>query len=139
MKAKLADLGAARFTDASLSVGPVSPSYIAPERLSGLIPHKNKESDVYSMGITLCELFTGDQKNQEDRPRLLGSVDHMDLRLLCSKMVCENAEKRVSASAALAINDRVFNKDEYTSCHPRRMVRGVMDGVQKVTLCDKPW
>lgn len=139
MRAKLGDLGAAHFTDGSLSVGPLSPLYVAPERLADRTLPNSKEADVYSMGVTLCELFTGDQMDREDRPRQLGSVRRRDLRLVCVNMACESVEDRVMARKALEVNDRVLETKDYISCPPRRMVRGVMDGVDKVTLCDKPW
>ena len=139
MRAKLGDLGAARFTDGSLSVGPMSPLYVAPERLADRTLPNSKEADVYSMGVSLGELFTGDQMDREDRPRQLRSVRQRDLRLVCVKMACENVGERMMASVALTVNDRVVKTADYSKCGPRRMVRGVVDGVDKVTLCDKPW
>jgi hypothetical protein len=139
MSAKLADLGAARFTDSSLSVGPMSPSYVAPERLADRTLPNSKAADVYSMGITLCELFTGYQVDPEDRPRQLGSIGQKNLCLMCTKMVYENAEKRVTAREALERNDELLRTEEYNSCAPRRMVKGIMDGVEMVTLSDRPW
>ena len=105
MRAKLGDLGATRFTDGSLSVGPMSPLYVAPERLAGRTLPNSKEADVYSMGVSLVELFTGDQMDQEDRPRQLRSVRQRDLRLVCVKMACENVGERMMASVALTVND----------------------------------
>jgi hypothetical protein len=54
-------------------------------------------------------------------------------------MAAENIDERMMASAALSVNDRVLMTEEYAKCPPLRMVRGVVDGVDKVTLCDKPW
>ena len=139
MRAKLGDLGAARFTDGLLSVGPMSSLYVAPERLADCTLPNRKEADVYSMGVSLGELFTGAQIDREDRPEKLRSVCQGDLRLLCVKMACENAGERMMASEALTVNDRVLKTEDYSKCGPRRMVRGVVDGVDKVTLCDKPW
>jgi serine/threonine protein kinase len=139
MRAKLGDLGAARFTDSSLSAGPMSPLYVAPERFSGHILRNSKEADIYSMGVTLCELFSGDQMDRVDRPRQLRSVHQRDLRIVCLRMAAENIQERMMASAALVVNDRALLTEKYAQCPPRRMVRGVLDGVDKVTLCDKPW
>ena len=139
MQAKLGDLGAARFTDASLSVGPLSPSYVAPERLADRTLPNSKEADVYSMGVSLGELFTGNQMDRQDRPLQLRSVRQRDLRLVCVKMACEDGSERMIASEALTVNDRVVKTEEYSRCGPRRMVKGVVDGVAQVTLCDKPW
>jgi hypothetical protein len=139
MRAKLGDLGAARFTDGSLSVGPMSPMYVAPERLLDRTLPNTKEADVYSMGVSLCELFTGDQMDRQDRPRQVRTVDQRDLRIVCVKMTSEKVQERIMASEALAVNDRVLKTKDYSSCGPRRMVRGVVDGADKVTLCNKPW
>ena len=59
MSAKLGDLGAARFSNVSFSVGPMSAEYVAPERFQGC--PNSFSADVFSMGITLCELFTGEE------------------------------------------------------------------------------
>ena len=139
MRAKLGDLRAARFTDGSLSVDPMSPLYVSPERLADRILPNSKEADVYSMGVSLGELFTGDQMDREDRPRQLCSVRQRDLHLVCVKMACEIVGERMMASVALTVNDRVVKTEDYSRCGPRRMVRGVADGVDKVTLCDKLW
>ena len=139
MQAKLGDLGAARFNDASLSVGPMSPLYVAPERLADRTLPNSKEADVYSMGVSLGELFTGNQMDHQDRPMQLRSVRQRDLRLVCVKMACENGGDRMMASEALTVNDRVVKTEEYIRCGSRRMVKGVVDGVDKVTLCQKPW
>ena len=139
MQAKLGDLGAARFTDCSLSVGPMSPLYVAPERLADRTLPNSKEADVYSMGVSLGELFTGNQMDRKDRPMQLRSVRQRDLRLVCIKMAGESGGERMMASVALTVSDRVVKTDDYSRCGPRRMVKGVIDGVEKVTLCEKPW
>ena len=139
MRAKLGDLGAARFTDASLSVGPMSPLYVAPERLADRTLPNTREADLYSMGVSLGELFTGDQLDRKDRILQLRSVRQRGLRLVCVKMACEDSGERMMVSAALTVNDRVVKTEEYRRCGPRRMVKGLVDGVDKVTLCEKPW
>ena len=58
MRAKLGDLGAARFEDASLSVGLLSPQYTSPERFDVPTSAKSTNTDMYSIGVTKCELFT---------------------------------------------------------------------------------
>ena len=139
MQAKIGDLGAAHLTDGSLSVGPMSSLYVAPERLATRTLPNSVEADVYSMGVSLCELFTGNQVDRKDRPMHLRSVHQRDLRLVCVKMACEDIRERMMARIALTVNDRVLETEEYHRCAPRRMVKGVADGVKKVTLCDKPW
>ena len=139
MQAKIGDLGAARFTDGSLSVGPLSPLYVAPERLVERTLPNSKEANVYSMGVSLGELFTGNQMERQDRPMQLRSVEQRDLRLVCVKMTSEAGGERMMASLTLTVNDRVLKTEEYRGCGPRRMVKGVIDGVEKATMCEKPW
>jgi serine/threonine-protein kinase len=57
---KLADLGLARPTTVeSTRTGVIagSPAYMAPEQLAGVLP--DARSDLYALGVTLFELFTG--------------------------------------------------------------------------------
>lgn len=139
MKAKLGDLGSARFKDASLSVGLVSPQYIASERLDGRSTCKTDKSDVYSMGVSLCELFTGDPASRDLRQRQIRSIQHQSLRALCVQMVSEDTESRPSAGQALAVIDHVCAMAEYRMCPAKRLVKGLVDGEDEVTLTDRPW
>ena len=139
MRAKLCDLGTTRFDDADLSVGPVSPEYVASERLADRSLPNSCEADVYSMGVTLCELFMGQSASRTARQRQLRLVSQFDLRDMCLRMTSEDRANRIPACEALAIIDSIVGTEEYTSCLPRRMVRGIMDGVQSCTLTDKPW
>ena len=62
MVAKVGDLGTAHIIGASVSAGPVSIEYIAPERMpkQGRAPHNTSQADIYgTIGVTLAELFSG--------------------------------------------------------------------------------
>ena len=62
MEAKIGDLGCAHVIGGSLSCGPVSLEYLAPERMPGrdnTAIHNTKEADVCSLGVTLAEIYTG--------------------------------------------------------------------------------
>lgn len=139
MTAKIGDLGAARFTDASLSVGPMSPDYVAPERLADRSQPNTARADVYSMGVTFCELFTGEQATHPARERQLRSVSHFSLRDLCLQMASKRVEIRPAASVVLTAVERIAGSAEYKKCPPRRMVKGLLDGEQTVALTQKPW
>ncbi|XP_062505865.1 uncharacterized protein LOC134182478 isoform X2 [Corticium candelabrum] len=121
MEAKIGDLGSCRFSNESLSVGPLSPQYIAPERVvegRAVTPRNTTQADVYSLGVTFVELFTGvgaEVKRQE------------------------NPRDRISAAAALMQVNAVKQNDEYTSCPPKRMVKGKKRNEDKVTLVEMPW
>jgi serine/threonine protein kinase len=139
MQAKLGDLGAARFSDASLSVGLVSPQYAATERLDGRSASKSKETDVYSMGVTLCELFTGIPPNREERLDQVQDIRERNIRYLCKLMVSDDPEKRPSTEQALAGIGGIRKTSEYKACGPRRMVKGRLDGVENVRFADSMW
>ncbi|XP_062498767.1 probable serine/threonine-protein kinase DDB_G0271682 isoform X2 [Corticium candelabrum] len=58
MQAKIGDLGSCRFSNESLSVGPLSPQYIAPERVvegRAVTPRNTTQADMYSLGVTFVE------------------------------------------------------------------------------------
>lgn len=138
MRAKIGDLGAARFADASLSAGPMSSTYVAPERLADCNLHNTPQADVYSMGVSLCELFTGHQLPRTHRQRQLRSVYRVDLRDLCLQMAAEQSQERPPVADCLSVIDDVVRTDDYTRCPPRRMVKGRFDG-EDVILTDRPW
>ena len=134
MGAKLGDLGAARFVDASLSAGLVSPEYTATERIDGRATQKSKETDVYSMGVTICELFTAATPSRDKRRDHLYLIKQLSVRSLCMRMVSDDPNTRPSGGDALAAIDRLRSTEEYKSCPPRRIVKGKIDGLQDVTL-----
>lgn len=137
MRAKLGDLGAARFSDASLSVGLVSPLYTATERLDRRSAQKSKETDVYSMGVSICELFTGVPPNRPSRQHQIQLVQRRDVRSLCLRMVDDNPNRRPTAAETLGDIGLLRGTEAYKSSPPRRLVKGKLDGVDKVTLTDR--
>ena len=139
MGAKLGDLGAARFGDASLSAGLLSPEYTATERMDGRVTQKSKETDIYSMGVTICELFTAATPSRVKRRDQLYLVKQLGVRSECMRMVSDDPSTRPSAGDALAAIDRLRATDEYKGCPPRRMVKGKIDGVPDVTLVQHMW
>lgn len=139
MRAKLGDLGAARFRDASLSVGLVSPEYMAPERMDVRAAPKSRETDVYSMGVSLCEMFTFVPPNPSIRLDQVQLIAHRQVRLLCARMVADDPGRRLSATEVGTAIGSLRETEEYNACPPRRMVKGKLDGVEKVTLTDRMW
>ncbi|XP_065836960.1 uncharacterized protein [Oscarella lobularis] len=140
MEAKICDLGAARFSEvSSLSSGPMSPDYVAPERLEPG-QHNTKMADVYSLGVTLVELMTGEQPAAKKRMAQGTSVRHPIMKLLCLEMIDLNRLKRPSAEECLATLETIqISDEEYKSCPAKRMVKGKMHGGKKVELVDEPW
>ncbi|XP_065845449.1 probable serine/threonine-protein kinase DDB_G0267514 isoform X2 [Oscarella lobularis] len=140
MEAKICDLGAARFSEASsLSAGLMSPDYIAPERLEPG-QHNTKMADVYSLGVTFIELMTGEKPAPRKRMAQGTSVRHPIIKRLGLAMVDLNRAKRPSAADCLARLEVIQESDEdYKSCPAKRMVKGKKHGGEKVELVGEPW
>ena len=134
MRAKLGDLGAARFRDASLSVGLVSPQYTAPERLDVPGQPKSTKTDMYSMAVTICELFTFVPPDREQRKDQVLLIRQRDVRSLCKHLMSDDPATRPTAAEARDVVSQICETDEYTACSPRRMVIGKMDGISEVAL-----
>lgn len=131
MVAKLSDLGSARLVSASLSVGPLSPIYVAPERNPGSLAspcHNTKEADVYSAGVTMAELFTGIQVGENGKQGRLAKIARGDMFDLCVEMEAEDPSQRPGAKEALRRMEMIFRDRYYKRCPSRRMVRGLLHG-----------
>ena len=134
MRAKLGDLGAARFQDASLSVGLLSPQYTPPERFDVPTSPKCNKTDVYSMGVTICELFTAVPPDRHKRRDQVLRIRQLNVRSLCKHLMRDDPATRPTATEARHIISRIRDTDEYKACPPKRMVKGKMDGMADVTL-----
>ncbi|XP_065842585.1 uncharacterized protein [Oscarella lobularis] len=144
MKVKVGDLGAAHLIESSLSAGPMSPPYLAPERTlhsggSGTI--STLSSDVYSMGVSLIEIFTGVGPIPEERKTQLDALAvRLNLFMLCSRLIGRNPANRISAQRCfetLKINfaehERRLSAQEIITA--KRLVKGVFEGdTHKVVL-----
>ena len=134
MRAKLGDLGAARFQDASLSVGLLSPQYTPPVRFDVPTSPKSYKTDVYSMGVTICELFTAVPPDREQRMDQVLLIRQLNVRSLCKHLMRDDPATRPTATESRHIISRIRDTDEYKACPPKRMVKGKMDGMADVTL-----
>ena len=142
LQAKIGDLGSCRFSNESLSVGPLSPQYIAPERVvegRAVTPRNTTQADMYSLGVTFVELFTGVGAEVKRRKNQFRAVSYVPLQDICYAMAEENPRDRISAAGALMQVNAVKQNDEYTSCPPKRMVKGKKRNEDKVTLVEMPW
>ena len=107
MTAKVGDLGASHALESSRSIGPLSRQYIAPERMprvDGTAAHSSLESDVFSLGVTLIELFTGEAPIPDDRHRQLDRLaKRRELYELCSRMISDERTARPKVQSCFGI------------------------------------
>eukprot|EP00118_Oscarella_pearsei_P001681 m.8136 g.8136 ORF g.8136 m.8136 type:complete len:775 (+) comp20344_c0_seq4:55-2379(+) len=131
MQAKVGDLGATHMLGASLSTGPMSPNYVAPERFQS---RSSLESDVYSLGVTLAEIFTGEAAAPSKRYTQLGLIEWQALRTLCIRMVDDDPGKRPTAAHVLSRLEKFRESEDYACCKPKRSVFGKVLGDQVVLI-----
>ena len=140
MEAKICDLGASRFAEASRrSAGPMSPQYLAPERTPEAAHRNTKMADIYSLGVTLIELMTGQQAAKESRQTHLTSVEHTAIKQLGRRMINIAPSQRPSAQDCLSALETVGESADYNACPPKRLVKGKLHGEGEVRLVDEPW
>ena len=101
MKVKVGDLGTAHLIESSLSAGPVSQQYLAPERSprsDGTAASSSLPSDVYSVGVSLIEIFTGVGPIAEARQTQLDALaNRPNLLMLCSRLIDDDPNNRPSS------------------------------------------
>ena len=137
MEAKVCDLGAARLAEMSVSAGPLSPQYLAPERRPDNGPgaaRNTKMADVCSLGVTLVELMTGELPVASHRFEQAADVGHLAVKRMCRDMICVDPNARPTAADCLAQLERVQESEEYDRCYPKRLVKGRLHGEDQVTL-----
>jgi len=137
MRAKVSDLGTAAVVAHSMSTNLVSPNFLAPERLRGDTRYTSK-ADVYSLGVTMLEMATGEAADVDRRSSHLVSATRSfegrgddssmglsrSLTSLIRRCVSEEADQRPSSQEALAELERIKEawRDQYESCGSRRRI-----------------
>ena len=143
MKAKVGDFGATHIIESSLSVGPLSHDYLAPERkpdAEGTAIRNTLPSDVYSLGVSLIEIFTGARPIPEERQTQLGALDKSNcpnLFRLCSRMIDKKpANRPLSQSCFETLEGDKKNVLAMLGFFTgKRLVKGFFErGVHKVLL-----
>ncbi|XP_065842785.1 uncharacterized protein [Oscarella lobularis] len=132
MKVKVGDLGAARLIESSLSAGALSLPYLAPERsrrADGTAASSTLSSDVYSLGVTLIEIFTGKCPIPEDRLTQLQDIADLRLQELCKCMITTNSADRPSAQECFGYlkdvaTDTSIRGVAYSLLPAKRLVKG---------------
>ena len=136
MKIKIGDLGAAHIIESSLSAGPMSPPYLAPERApqsGGTSTSSTLSSDVYSMGVSFIEVFTGEGPIPEQRRTQLGRLaNRSDLFVLCCRLIDRDPASRLSAQKCFETLNMYFSQHENCLSEgetftAKRLVKGVVE------------
>ncbi|XP_065846243.1 uncharacterized protein [Oscarella lobularis] len=142
MKVKVADSGAAHLVESSISAGPLSPQYLAPERMPPTSARSSLPSDVYSLGVTLIEIFTGVGPIREQRNgQLMLLRNRRRLHVICSRMIFGERERPRSAECMDVMIREMEELAENGFPAIKRMVKSQFEGEgdsrrHKVVLSD---
>ena len=138
MVAKVGDLGASHVVNSSTSLGALSPEYCAPEkfpRSDGSSACSTRESDVYSLGVTLTELFTGLSPIPTERRSQIRKINSAALLDMCLRMTHDTPAERPTAEMAFNVLTTQKSTGPYKSIPGRRTVRGNLEG-ESMNLVD---
>ncbi|XP_065841878.1 uncharacterized protein [Oscarella lobularis] len=145
MKVKVADLGAAHLVESSKSAGTLSRQYLAPERMPPTSGHSSLPSDVYSLGVSLIEIFTGVGPIPEERNgQLTLMINRRRLYRICLMMITDEdkiADRPTSAGCLATLIREVEELARSGVPAIKRMAKGQFVGEgagrrHKVVLSD---
>ena len=95
-RAKVSDYGTVNLLQRLDTICPGNPTYAAPEANDPT--QQSPKMDIFTFGVLLVEMLTGEFPASEERPRLLCSICHQRLLALIRKCLSQNRENRPSAS-----------------------------------------
>ncbi|MCA9258410.1 MAG: protein kinase, partial [Planctomycetales bacterium] len=109
-----------------------TPAYMSPEQAAGQAHHVDRRTDVYSLGVVLFELLTGElpfrgsvqmqlrQKLEEDapNPRTLDRFVPYDLAVICAKCLNRESTRRYPRASDLRDDLQRFVRGEPIRARP---------------------
>ena len=91
-KAKVSDYGSANFLSKVSTIGPGNPSYAAPELSNPKL--QSPKMDVYSYGILLYEMATGQFPDNSLLALILDTLQWQEMSVLINRCICQRADDR---------------------------------------------
>ena len=95
-RAKVTDYGSVNLQQQLETEGPGNPTYAAPEANHPRL--QSPKMDIFSFGILLIEMLTGELPPSDERHLLMGTIRHRRLLALIERCLNQQRENRPSAS-----------------------------------------